>query len=156
MEIVPYDPKYRDSFIEMNTEWITKMFVMEDIDRRILEGVDEMVAKGARVYFAIDEAGEPLACCMIQPLEVGEWEIAKFCARGMSSGTGAGSACLKACMDFAQEERIPRIVIVTNHRCEAAIHIYRKFGFRDMPVDKEKFPWERADTAFKQEYPYCR
>ena len=30
-----------------------------------------------------------------------------------------------------------------------ALHLYRKNGFVEMPVDKEKFPFERADIAFE-------
>lgn len=48
---------------------------------------------------------------MIAPLANGEWEIEKFCARGMY--TGAGSACLKACIDYAKEKKIQKVVIVT-------------------------------------------
>ena len=30
-----------------------------------------------------------------------------------------------------------------------AVHLYRKYGFDEVPVDKEKFPFERADIAFE-------
>lgn len=39
---------------------------------------------------------------MIAPRADGDWEIMKFAARGMYTGTGAGSACLKACIDYAK------------------------------------------------------
>lgn len=29
------------------------------------------------------------------------------------------------------------------------IHLYRKFGFTEIPVDKEKFPVEKTDIAFE-------
>jgi len=91
---------------------------------------------------------------MIAPLANGEWEIEKFCAKGMYTGTGAGSACLKACMDYAKEKQIEKIVIVTNKKCEHAIHLYKKFGFVEASVDKEKFPFERGDIAFEQIFRY--
>lgn len=72
----------------------------------------------------------------------------------MYTGTGAGSACLKACIDYAKEKYVEKIVIVTNTKCEHAIHLYRKFGFIDVPVDKEKFPFERANIAFEQTFSY--
>ena len=90
-----------------------------------------------------------MACCLIGPREDGDWEIMKFAARGMYTGTGAGSACLRACINHAREKGVERIIIVTNSACEAAIHLYRKFGFTEMPVDKEKFPFERANVAFE-------
>lgn len=62
---------------------------------------------------------------------------------------GAGSACLKACIDYAKEMQLQKIVIVSNRKCKQAVHLYRKFGFTEVPVDKEKFPYERADIAFE-------
>lgn len=149
MKIVTYDKKYKNDFIEMNKLWILEMFVLEDEDLRVLNNVDQLVEQGAEIFFAVDDDDIPLACCMIEPLQNGEWEIAKFCARGMYTGTGAGSACLKACIDFAKEKGIEKLVIVSNRKCEKAVRLYRKFGFKEVPVDKEKFPFERADIAFE-------
>ena len=86
---------------------------------------------------------------MIAPRADGDWEIMKFAARGMYTGTGAGSACLKACIDYAKEKKLPRILIVSNRRCVQAVHLYRKFGFQEIPVDRKQFPFQRADIAFE-------
>lgn len=43
-----------------------------------------------------------------------------------------------------------RIIIVSNRKCVQALHLYRKNGFVEIPVDKEKFPFERADIAFEK------
>lgn len=150
MKIVPYDKKYKKEFIEMNKQWISEMFVLEEEDLAVLDNVDQSIEEGAQIFFAIDGNDDVMACCMIAPLPNGEWEIQKFCARGMYTGTGAGSACLKACIDYAKEKKIEKIVIVSNRKCAHAIHLYQKYGFVEVPVDKEKFPFERADIAFEQ------
>lgn len=90
-----------------------------------------------------------MACCMIAPREDGDWEIMKFAARGMYTGTGAGSACLRACVEYAKERDLPKIIIVSNRKCVHAVHLYRKFGFQEIPVDRERFPFARADIAFE-------
>lgn len=51
---------------------------------------------------------------MINLHENNEWEIDKFCAKGMSTGTGAGTACLKACIDYAKNSKAEKIVIISN------------------------------------------
>lgn len=154
MKIVPYDPKYKQAFIEMNRQWISEMFTLEAEDPAVLDGIDQSLAQGGQVFFAVDDRDEVLAACMIAPLPNGEWEIEKFCARGMYTGTGAGSACLKACLDYAKERRVEKIVIVSNRKCVQALHLYRKHGFVEVPVDKEKFPFDRADIAFEQSFHY--
>lgn len=149
MNVVPYSPEYRDEFIALNTAWISEMFEMEPEDERELANIEGYVEAGGQVFFALDDDGAVMACCLIGPREDGDWEIMKFAARGMYTGTGAGSACLRACLDYARERGIERVIIATNSACEAAIHLYRKFGFQEMPVDKEKFPFERANVAFE-------
>lgn len=149
MRVVPYDSKYKNDFIEMNKAWISKMFAMEPEDERELGNIEPYVEKGGQIFFALDEEEKVMACCMIVPREDGDWEIMKFAARGMYTGTGAGSACLKACIDYAKGLHLPKIIIVSNRMCTHAVHLYRKFGFEEIPVDKERFPFERADIAFE-------
>lgn len=152
MKIIPYSPEYRDEFVELNRAWISKMFVMEPEDERELSNIEGYIQAGGQIFFALDDDGAVMACCMIGPRENGDWEIMKFAAKGMYTGTGAGSACLRACIDYARERGVDRVIIVTNTNCVQAIHLYRKFGFVEMPVDKEKFPFDRANIAFERRF----
>lgn len=151
MKVVAYHPEYKKDFIEMNKAWIEKMFKLEDEDIKEMENIEPYIKKGGQIFFSLDDDEQIMACCMIAPREDGDWEIMKFAAKGMYTGTGAGSACLKACIDYAKEIQIPKIIIVSNKKCEHAVHLYRKFGFKEIPVDKKKFPFERADIAFELE-----
>lgn len=150
MKIIPYDEKYKNDFIELNKLWISEMFEIEDEDIRELGNIEATIEKGGNIFFALDENEEVLACCMVGPRDDGDWEIMKFAARGMYTGTGAGNACLKACIGYAKEKGINRIIIVSNNKCVQALHLYRKNGFIEMPVDKEKFPFKRAGIAFEK------
>ncbi|MGM9579067.1 MAG: GNAT family N-acetyltransferase [Evtepia sp.] len=149
MKIVPYDPRYKNDFIELNRAWISEMFVMEPEDERELGNIEPYVKKDGQIFFAVDEEDQVMACCMLAPREDGDWEIMKFAARGMYTGTGAGSACLQACIDYAKKLGLPKIIIVSNRRCTHALRLYRKFGFEEIPVDKQRFPFDRADIAFE-------
>ena len=149
MKLVSYNPKYKNEFIEMNKYWISSMFVMETEDEHDLDNIEPYIENGGQIFFALDDNNSVMACCMIAPRDDGNWEIMKFAAKGMYTGTGAGSACLKACIDYAREQGVERKIIVSNRKCVQAVHLYRKFGFIEIPVDKEKFPFERADIAFE-------
>lgn len=150
MKVVPFEERYRQDFIDMNKAWISEMFHnVEEQDEKEFENIDAYLDKGGQIFVAIDDDEKAMAVAMIAPREDGEWELMKLAARGMYTGTGAGSACLKACIDYAKERKVPRILIVSNRKCTHAIHLYRKFGFEEIPVDKEQFPFERADIAFQ-------
>ena len=150
MNIETYKPEYKEAFIAMNLAWIEEMFQVEDEDRMVLGSIEERLANGGEIFFAINDEGEIMASCMVAPLPSGEWEIEKFAAKKEFAGQGAGKACLQACMDFIKEKQIQKDIIVSNRKCVSAIHLYRKFGFIEIPVDKNKFPYERADIAFEQ------
>lgn len=149
MRIVPYDPKYKDDFIEMNKAWISAMFVIEPEDERELGNIEASIDQGGQIFFALDDEDRVMACCMVAPREDGDWEIMKFAARGMYTGTGAGSACLKACLDYAKKQQVPKLIIVSNRKCTHALHLYRKYGFQEIPVDRDRFPFDRGDIAFE-------
>lgn len=149
MRIVSYSPEYKNDFIEMNRAWISEMFVMEQEDEKELANIEPYIEKGGQIFFALDDDGNVMAGCMVAPRDDGDWEIMKFAARGMYTGTGAGSACLKACIDYAKSLGLPKIIIVSNRKCTHAVHLYRKFGFTEIPIDKKKFPFDRADIAFE-------
>lgn len=51
-----------------------------------------------------------MACCMIAPREDGDWEIMKFAAKGMYTGTGAGSACLKTSIEYAKSKNVKKLL----------------------------------------------
>ncbi|HEM3490457.1 TPA: GNAT family N-acetyltransferase [Streptococcus suis] len=150
MNIETYKPEYKEAFIAMNLAWIEEMFQVEDEDRMVLGSIEERLANGGEIFFTINDEGEIMASCMVAPLPSGEWEIEKFAAKKEFAGQGAGKACLQACMDFIKEKQIQKVIIVSNRKCVSAIHLYRKFGFIEIPVDKNKFPYERADIAFEQ------
>lgn len=154
MRVVPYNPIYKKDFIEMNKAWISEMFKIETEDIRELENIEPIVENGGNIFFALDDEDNVMACCMIGQRADGDWEIMKFAAKGMYTGTGAGSACLKACIEYAKEKHIEKIIIVSNKKCIQALHLYRKYGFAEIPVDKEKFPFDRADIAFERYFKY--
>lgn len=154
MRVVSYEPKYKNEFAEMNKAWISEMFEIEQEDLRELENIEPYIEKGGQIFFALDDNENVMSCCMIAPREDGDWEIMKFASKKEYKGSGAGSACLKACIDYAKAKKIDKVIIVSNRKCVQAVHLYRKFGFKEIPADKDRFPFDRADIAFEQIFEY--
>lgn len=154
MKIVSYEPRFKNDFVEMNRAWIAEMFVMEPEDERELGNIEPYIEAGGQIFFALDDDENVMASCMIAPRADGDWEIMKFAARKKYAGVGAGNAVLSACIDYAKQRQLPKVIIVSNRKCAQAVHLYRKHGFTEIAVDKERFPFERADIAFEQEFDY--
>lgn len=150
MEIIPYKSEYKNDFIQLNRAWIEKFFKIEQADIDMLEHIEEYITKGAMVYFAI-ENGKVLATCMIEPHDNNIWEICKLASAGQYTGTGAGSAVFEACLNYAVEHGAKKIVLVTASKLKPALHIYKKYGFTEVPLNKEEWPYERAELVFERE-----
>lgn len=148
MEIVEYEEKYKQEFIALNLAWIGRFFVPEQADMDVLDNVEQLLSDGGMIYFAV-EGKEVLATCMTTPLGDGVWEILKLAAKGQYTGKGAGSAVFKACMDYAVLHGARKLTLISNRRLEPALHIYRKFGFREVPLDQRLWGFARADIQFE-------
>lgn len=148
MQVTAYQEKYKQDFIALNTQWVERFFKMEQSDRDILEHVDELLAKGSMIYVAVEDE-QVLAVCMVMPLENDNWEICKLAARAQYTGSGAGSAVFQACMDYAKAHKAKRIILISNRKLKPALHIYEKFGFKEIPLDHELEEYERADIQFE-------
>lgn len=116
------------------------MFEIEPEDLRELENIEPYIERGGQIFFALDEQEHVMACCMTAPREDGDWEIMKFAAKGMYTGTGAGSACLKACnaLPFCFDGRSvragpppPSRVFYCSARLPCRLHRPEKYQPRD-------------------------
>ena len=148
MEIIPFEERYRQAFIDFNTAWIRDHFgVVEPEDYHTFESIDERLADGGMIFVAVAEDKEPLALCMTHPMEGETWEMCKLGSNSERPHEGAGTAVFRACMDWAIAHGAKRLFIETNSSLAAAIHIYEKCGFtRILPYEPE---YERGDAAFE-------
>lgn len=144
MEIIEYQKKYEKDFIELNTAWVEKYFVMEQEDRDILYHAEDFLKKGGMIFFAV-ENDKVLATCMVFPFGNNIWEICKLAANEKYQGNGAGSAVFKACMDYAIVHGAEKITLISNHILKPALHIYEKFGFKRVSLNRGE-EYERADV----------
>lgn len=148
MQVIEYQEKYKKDFVKLNTQWVERYFVMEDADLEVLEHVDDLLKSGAMIYFAVEE-DQVLATCMAMPLDGDVWEICKLAASGQYTGTGAGSAVFRASMNYAKEHGAKKLTLISNSRLKPALHIYKKFGFKEVPLNKAYWGFERADIEFE-------
>lgn len=53
MKIVPYDKKYKEDFIEMNKQWISAMFVIEEEDLAVLNNIEGTIEAGGQIFLLL-------------------------------------------------------------------------------------------------------
>ena len=147
MELVQFEDKYRQAFIDFNTDWIVTYFgKLEPHDLETFDKIDDELRNGAMIFFAV-ENDIPLACCMSMPMEGDTWEICKLGSNKELPHKGAGSLVFRAAMEWAQEHGAKRLFILSHSRLKPALHIYEKHGFKEIKLDD--YGYERDDIAFE-------
>lgn len=147
MKVIQFEEKYRQDFIDFNTDWIISNFgFLEEHDKETFEKIDEHLKAGAMIFFAV-ENNIALAACMAMPMEGETWELCKLSSNKNYPHKGAGSAVFEAAMNWSLNHGAKRLFILSNSKLKPALHIYEKYKFKEIKL--ENYEYARGDIAFE-------
>jgi N-acetylglutamate synthase-like GNAT family acetyltransferase len=128
--ILDYADTHAAAFHDINAQWIESMFVLEDHDRHVLTHPREMILDpgGAILMVAATGHGVVGACALMKTSDKA-FELTKMGVLENIRGLKAGEFLLRAMIDRAATMDIDTLYLLTNKKCEAAIHLYEKAGF---------------------------
>jgi ribosomal protein S18 acetylase RimI-like enzyme len=130
LTILPWHPDRATDFAAINREWIEAMFVMEAADEHILAHPQSYVIDGGGdILFVAAEGLGIVGAGALKRTGDGAYELTKMGVRTSARGLKAGEALLAALIARAGELGATKLYLLTNHICEAAIHLYEKAGF---------------------------
>ncbi len=134
--IIPFDSKYAKDFARLNIEWLEKYFVVEPLDKELLEQCEEtIINKGGYIFFAkVDE--EIAGTFSLIKIENGVYELGKMAVSSKFQGYKIGQQLLEFCINFSKEQDWKKLLLYSNRILENAIYIYSKFGFKEIPVEE--------------------
>ena len=148
VEVVPWRAEYRAHFERLNREWIEQFFRVEEEDRKVfLDPESAIVAGGGQIYFLIDEEGVRGTCAVVRH-DAETYELAKMAVSPAARGRGYGDRLVEAAIAFARGAGARRVMLVSNSRLAPALTLYRKHGFRDVPLDPAN-GYSRADIQME-------
>lgn len=152
LRILPYTPDRAAFFEAVNREWIESMFVLEDLDAKVLaDPQTHIMDSGGDILFVEVEGKGLVGAGALKKLGPGVYELTKMGVTADARGHKAGEALLKALIDRAQEMKAEKLFLLTNSICEAAIHLYEKNGFEHSDEIKETYGkmYCRCDVAME-------
>ncbi|RFB05996.1 GNAT family N-acetyltransferase [Parvularcula marina] len=152
LEILPYAPERASDFARINAEWIEEMFTLEDVDREVLNDPEgKLINPGGDILFAALPDNRIVGAGALRPLSQGIFELTKMGVTAEARGHKAGEALLAALIARARELGATDLVLLTNSKCEAAIHLYEKLGFVHSTDVKSLFgsAYCRCDVAMR-------
>jgi DNA-binding MarR family transcriptional regulator len=147
-----YSDDLAQDFYEINAEWIRAMFRLEQTDREVLENPRERIVEPGGAILFVEAPGLGIVgTCALQKTGEGSFELTKMGVRASARGLKAGEFLLAAIIDRAKAMRAENLYLLTNRRCEAAIHLYEKLGFEHDAEIMAKYGsrYERSDVAMR-------
>jgi ribosomal protein S18 acetylase RimI-like enzyme len=152
LEIVRYSDEYAKDFRDLNVAWLEKYFVIEPVDKELLSDPKKsIISKGGHIFFA--KVGNEIAGTFaLVKIGNGVFELAKMAVKECFIGMKIGNKMLEFCFEEAKRLKTDKIILYSNKKLQPAIHLYKKFGFQEVPLDSTEY--ERADIKMEIEIHY--
>ena len=144
--IVPFEATHKQAFRDLNEEWISQYFTMEESDYKALDHPYEyIIDKGGYIFTAVMEE-EPIGFCALIKMEDEEFqfELAKMAVSPKAQGKGIGYKLGEAVIRKAKEVGAKKVYLESNTKLKPALSLYKKLGFEDIP--NRHSPYERCNV----------
>jgi GNAT superfamily N-acetyltransferase len=145
IEIVNYEPAYKEVFRDLNVEWISTYFKMEASDYKALDHADSYILQnGGHILVALLNK-EPVGVCALIKMDdpTYDFELAKMAVAPKAQGKKIGWIIGEAIKDKARLMGAKTLYLESNTILMPAISLYRQLGF--VEVFGRNTPYERCN-----------
>lgn len=153
LTVLDYADDLAQAFHDINAEWISRMFALEENDIRLLEDPRGLIIdRGGAVLFARTPDLGVVGTCAIMRMKDGWYELTKMGVLEAARGRKVGEFLLAEAIERAKAMGVAdRLYLLTNKKCAAAIHLYEKLGFQHDAEIMALFGsrYERCDVAMR-------
>jgi N-acetylglutamate synthase-like GNAT family acetyltransferase len=147
--ITEFVPGYKNFFRDLNLEWITTYFTVEEPDCLVLNNPEEYILqKGGFIFFALYNGEVAGTCALIKESEQ-VYELAKMAVSPYFQGRKIGKALCQYAIERAIQVGANKLVLITNSKLEAALQMYRKLGFIKVGFQPGERIYERGDVKME-------
>ena len=134
LEIIPYNDSLAGAFKQLNEAWLQKYFEIEPIDVEMLGNPTQyFIDKGGHIFFA-KVAGEIAGTFALLKASDDVYELSKMAVDESFQGKKIGNRLMEFAIAKAIELKAEKIILYSNTKLPPAIHLYRKYGFTEVPV----------------------
>jgi N-acetylglutamate synthase-like GNAT family acetyltransferase len=135
VEILQYEENHQPWFEKFNRSWIERYFWMEPVDFLVLQNPHEYIIKqGGKILMAASEK-KMAGTVALKYVEPGVYEFTKMAVDEKFRGMKIGQALAQAAIKEAELIGAKKIILYSNRLLIPAIELYKKIGFREVPVD---------------------
>ena len=148
VNIIPFQPSRAEAFRDLNLAWLKKYFKVEEKDKKLLEDSERhIIVPGGFIFMAV-QGRQTVGCFAFIKIGEGVFELGKMAVDPTHQGRRIGQQLLSYGIRYARDRQWKKIILYSSTRLGPALHIYRKFGFREVPLEKE-LPYLRSDIKME-------
>ncbi|MAM18823.1 MAG: GNAT family N-acetyltransferase [Christiangramia sp.] len=148
MKIEFWKPELSEDFKNLNLQWLEEFFWVEEHDREVLGNPEKhIIAPGGNILFVMEEE-EAVACVALMKISEGIFELTKMAVKPALRGKKIGNRLLEETINFSKKQNWDELIIYSNTKLENAIHLYRKFGFIEIPIEQNG-PYSRGNIKMR-------
>lgn len=148
MQIISWKQEYSEEFKNMNIYWLEEFFWVEPHDEDVLGNPKKyIIDPGGEIFFAVQDE-EVIGCVALMIIRENVFELTKMAVKPTYRGKKIGHELMRHTIDFAKNKGWKNLIIYSNRKLENAIHLYKKFGFEEIPIE-ENNPYSRGDIKMK-------
>jgi GNAT superfamily N-acetyltransferase/DNA-binding MarR family transcriptional regulator len=147
VEIIPYEPRYREDFKRLNVEWLEKYFYVEAIDVEVLGHPDEVILDRGGFIFLARQGEEIVGTCALIKAAPARYELSKMAVTPRYQGLRIGHRLLTAAI--AHFRGLPgnnELFLETNSKLAPALRLYEANGFRHAERPGGPSHYQRSDV----------
>ncbi len=133
VNVIPFDPRFREDYKTLNLWWIEKYFKVEAKDLAQLEAPEECLEEGGQIFFVVSD-DKAWGTCALYKIGPSRYELAKMGVSPEAHGLGFGDLLMEYAERWARTQNATEIMLQSNTRLEPAIRLYRKHGYREVPI----------------------
>tara|TARA_B100001778_G_scaffold316133_1_gene302796 strand:+ start:1132 stop:1602 length:471 start_codon:yes stop_codon:yes gene_type:complete len=125
-----------EKFKSLNLEWLNRYFKVEPIDELVLNNPKrEIIDKGGFI-FMIEKKSDIIGTFAFIKKSEKIYEFSKMAIIPDERGNGYGNKAMRFLIQFAKNKKWSRLILYSNTKLKNSIHLYRKYGFKEIPIEK--------------------
>ena len=137
--IIDFNENLATEFRDLNIAWLKKYFTVEALDEEMLSDPQQyIIENNGHIFFA--QVDHKIAGTFaLMKLNEDEYELAKMAVNDNFQGKKIGNKLLEFCLTKAKELGAKKIILFSNTMLGPAIHLYRKYGFAEVPLTNSEY-----------------
>ena len=148
MDVLENNKELLPEFIQLNEEWISNYFELENVDRALASNPFQIIENGGYIFSLVLE-GKVIGVCALFNEGNGTFELARMAVSPSFQGRGYGNILIEACVSKLKIVGAQKLYLVSNTKLESAIALYKKYGF--ITVSEGQHPvYSRANIVMER------